>query len=429
MDMKHSFRAAQCVLLLAGGTFVGAAQAATYYVATNGSDSAPGTLSAPFATLQKAVDLANPGDTIYMRGCTYAAPTQVHIGRNGSSAAYVNLFNYPGEVPVLDGSGNTNASAAVIVLDNVSWWHLKGLEVRNGSGWGIYVRGTTTNDILELCNVHHNLRLGESGGGINVENASNILILNNDTHNNGHIGSEGGSGITIGGSSGSGNVIRGNRIYHNNDNGLALWNAYNVLVENNWSFENGYDDSQGTLIHYPPGDGPGYKLGGSGSSVDGAHIVRNNLAWKNYYHGFDDNSADQPLQVYNNTAWANGATGSGGTNFAFYSAVANVLTNNVAFTPNTVSFNAAVRQSFNSWNLALTVTSADFQSLDNSEVLGPRNADGSLPTISFLKLAAGSQLIDKGTDVGLPYTGSAPDLGAYEYSSLPAPADLRQIVN
>src|SRR6185437_11738568 len=117
-------------------------------------------------------------------------------------------------------------------------------------------------------------------------------------------------------------------------------------------------------------------------------------------------------------------TGSGGTNFAFYSAVANVLKNNVAFTPNTVSFNPAVQQSFNSWNLSLTVTSADFQSLDYSAALQPRNADGSLPTISFLKLAAGSQLIDKGTDVGLPYTGSAPDLGAYEYSSLPAPADL-----
>jgi hypothetical protein len=29
---------------------------------------------------------------------------------------------------------------------------------------------------------------------------------------------------------------------------------------------------------------------------------------------------------------------------------------------------------------------------------------------------AGSDLIDKGVDVGLPYTGSAPDLGAFEFS-------------
>jgi len=30
-------------------------------------------------------------------------------------------------------------------------------------------------------------------------------------------------------------------------------------------------------------------------------------------------------------------------------------------------------------------------------------------------ISARSTLIDKGTDVGLSYTGSAPDLGAFEY--------------
>ena len=32
-----------------------------------------------------------------------------------------------------------------------------------------------------------------------------------------------------------------------------------------------------------------------------------------------------------------------------------------------------------------------------------------------MKLVAGSDLIDKGIDVGLPFNGSAPDLGAFEY--------------
>ena len=50
-------------------------------------------------------------------------------------------------------------------------------------------------------------------------------------------------------------------------------------------------------------------------------------------------------------------------------------------------------------------------------MLGPRQADGSVPNVNFLKLAAGSQMIDKGTDVGLPYAGQAPDLGAYEYGA------------
>ena len=55
-------------LLLALSPFVATAHAATYYVSPTGSNTNPGTLSAPFATLQWAHDVANPGDTIYMRG-------------------------------------------------------------------------------------------------------------------------------------------------------------------------------------------------------------------------------------------------------------------------------------------------------------------------------------------------------------------------
>ena len=45
---------------------------------------------------------------------------------------------------------------------------------------------------------------------------------------------------------------------------------------------------------------------------------------------------------------------------------------------------------------------------------GPRLADGSLPDLDFLKLSPDSDLIDAGVNVGLPYNGSAPDLGAFE---------------
>jgi hypothetical protein len=38
-----------------------------------------------------------------------------------------------------------------------------------------------------------------------------------------------------------------------------------------------------------------------------------------------------------------------------------------------------------------------------------------LPDIEYLHLKKNSGLIDKGTDVDLPYSGNAPDLGAFEY--------------
>jgi hypothetical protein len=61
------------------------------------------------------------------------------------------------------------------------------------------------------------------------------------------------------------------------------------------------------------------------------------------------------------------------------------------------------------------LTDADFESIDTTGVTGPRNADYSLPKLKFLHLSKGSQAIDKGTNVGLTYLGSAPDLGAYEF--------------
>jgi hypothetical protein len=50
----------------------------------------------------------------------------------------------------------------------------------------------------------------------------------------------------------------------------------------------------------------------------------------------------------------------------------------------------------------------------------PRQADGNLPVLPNLRPTAGSTLIDKGVNVGLPYSGSAPDLGAFETSSTAA---------
>ena len=89
---------------------------------------------------------------------------------------------------------------------------------------------------------------------------------------------------------------------------------------------------------------------------------------------------------------------------------------------------------YNTWNLNLTATNADFISVDDPSMtvtgkpleplggaFGPRKADGSLPDIDFLKLSPKSQFIDKGVNVKLPYEGKAPDLGAYEYKAYVEP--------
>ena len=49
-----------------------AANATTYYVATTGSDSNPGTSSQPFRTIVEGVKKLSAGDTLYVKSGTYA---------------------------------------------------------------------------------------------------------------------------------------------------------------------------------------------------------------------------------------------------------------------------------------------------------------------------------------------------------------------
>ncbi len=65
------------LLLLAAG----AGFADTWYVATDGSDSDPGTQSQPFATIQEAVDSASDGDTILVEAGTYYEDVIVYKDR------------------------------------------------------------------------------------------------------------------------------------------------------------------------------------------------------------------------------------------------------------------------------------------------------------------------------------------------------------
>ena len=90
--------------------------------------------------------------------------------------------------------------------------------------------------------------------------------------------------------------------------------------------------------------------------------------------------------------------------------------NNLAYVgTGTSNLNESGSMVSNNWfTLPVTVSAADFQSLDASQMTLPRKADGSLPDITFMHLTSGSDLIDAGLNVGLPYNGAAPDLGAFE---------------
>jgi hypothetical protein len=144
-------------------------------------------------------------------------------------------------------------------------------------------------------------------------------------------------------------------------------------------------------------------------------ILKNCLAFSNLVKGFDQNNNKGSMTLYNCTAFSNGSY-----NYSITSALPSgktaTVTNCVYHGTGGKNLGGFVVQTTNSWmNPPFVVTDADFASIDPNAAYGARNADGSLPNIAFMRLAPGSDLIDGGTDVGLPYNGSAPDLGAFEH--------------
>lgn len=86
---------------------VGLVQAADYYVARTGSDTNAGSLAAPFGTVQKAVDTATAGSTIYIRGGMYALTKNIQFKKNGTASAPYTVRAYQSEKVIFDGESLT----------------------------------------------------------------------------------------------------------------------------------------------------------------------------------------------------------------------------------------------------------------------------------------------------------------------------------
>jgi hypothetical protein len=402
------------------------------YIAPNGDDSNPGTMALPFKTVSKAVSVAVAGQTIYMRDGTYYYTETVTLAESGNPVNMYKIWAYPGEQPVLDFSGVTPGSLARGFLITGNFWHLKGLEIQYAPDNGVKVEGSY--NIVEKCVFHHNQDTGlQIGFGSTPSNADGLLaaynqIINCDSYRNYDEATHGSNadGFACKLHAGKGNIFTGCRAWENSDDGWDLFQTYfPVTIENSWTWHNGDKDLLGYSGTSWGGNGNGFKVGGN--YYEAAHILTGCIAFDNAYEsgkGFDQNHDMGSITVYNSVAWGNL------TNFSFNEdptdGGTHILRNNVSF--DAVTADTALAPStvhdHNSWNLAVTASVTDFVSLDENLAKAARQADGSLPDNGFARLVAGSDLIDQGVDVGLPYCGAAPDLGAFEYCSSPDMATL-----
>jgi hypothetical protein len=152
-----------------GGSSTGGALAPGFYVATSGSDSNPGTLAAPFATLAKAQQAMQASSTIkttYVRSGTYTPPSTGQCASGGTNAALALTSGDSGETWSYyppDGYGSA-------IIDGQS------TSTTTGLGCAFSASGATNLTIVGL----QMQRFIDSG--VQALNGKNVVITGNTVH-------------------------------------------------------------------------------------------------------------------------------------------------------------------------------------------------------------------------------------------------------
>ena len=134
---------------LASTTTLAIAEGNVYYVAKDGSNKNLGTFDSPWLTVQHAAETIGAGDTVLIRKGTYNE--HIYTMNNGNSKDYIVFSAYPGETPIIDGTGVTESQNGFIV--DKSYIKLIGLEMSNWEENAIWIEDVGYIEISD-CEVH-----------------------------------------------------------------------------------------------------------------------------------------------------------------------------------------------------------------------------------------------------------------------------------
>lgn len=434
------------ILVAAFGIARGTAQS-IYYVSTTGSDSNPGTITQPFRNLQKlsAVGL-KAGDIAYIRAGTYKSGVSTGsrgwslTGLNGTSTnpilitAYSPDFANGGRVIFDCGDFAHTQNFYGIWLENSQFVTISGIRCTNVPQQPITTNGVATGNvtgawwIINSSNcLIDNCEGDNSMAGFRLDDGANVTFNNCDAHNiddpytgppTGKHGNSDGFGRWA--NNATGTIYRGCRAWWCSDDGYDMIDTKGtVTFDHCWSFWNGMKPGVYPPVHVSGsetyGDGNGFKMGGTQSTGGLTRFANNCIAASNWWNGFDQNAGFFTARFYNNTGYN---CGNNDWKYGYNPPIPHVFKNNLTYKCKLVdgtSSDAAAwgANDHNSWN-GISVTDADFVSLDDQQLANPRKPGGALPDITFLQLTPTSKLVNAGVDVGLPYTGTSPDIGAFE---------------
>jgi hypothetical protein len=273
----------------------------SFYVATTGNDSNPGTITSPWQHLSKAAATVNAGATVYVRGGVYHERL-IPANSGSATAGYIQFQSYPGETAIIDGTGVTmppvvTTPTGLVQINNLNYIVIEGFEIRNfvsndpnlfpagisiaGAGHAIRIVRNRIHNISNGVNGAHglgvygtaapepiydltidgnelfDLTLGQSESMALNGNVQSWRVINNSVHDNDNIGIDAvgfeGTSPQVAYDQARDGDIAGNLVYNINDNANPA---------------------------YPPGDnsaGGIYVDGGAGITIERNVLHHNNI--------------------------------------------------------------------------------------------------------------------------------------------------------
>jgi hypothetical protein len=260
----------------------------TFFVATSGSDSNPGTRERPWKTVQRAFERLRPGQRALVREGTY---TQDHVvERAGTRTAPITVAAYPGEKVVLRAGSSGGDTYPLRVTSGAAYVRIQGfvLELAKGtSSTNVYFEGRAHD--VELT--RNEIRFSQDQG-VFVENGTRrIHIVGNRIHDNG----------------------RGHESGQHQSHGIYIEGADHLVANNvvyNHPFGFGiqiYPANKGTVVVHNTVVGSGHSgiVVGGDEGVSNIRIRNNILAFNASYGVQMDSDCPSGVSIDRNVIYGN----------------------------------------------------------------------------------------------------------------------------
>ncbi len=264
----------------------------TFYVATTGNDSNPGTKAQPWRTIQRALGRLRAGQRALVRGGTYVADHVVE--RAGTRAAPITVAAHPGERVVLRAAATSGDTYPLRVTSGAAFVRIQGFILE-------LARGTSSTNVYFEGRAHHvelsrnEIRFSQDQG-VFVENSTrSIHIIGNRIHDigRGHQpGQHQSHGIYI---EGAGHLVANNIVYsHPHGFGIQIYPA-----------------NKGTVVVHNTVVGSGHSgivVGGDGGVSN--ITIRNNVLASNASYGVQmDSDCPTAVAIDRNVIYGNRSGG------------------------------------------------------------------------------------------------------------------------